>query len=201
MKLYDFPVAPNPRKLRTYLAEKGIDLEIVQIDIVRGAAREPEFLKRNPMAALPVLELDDGSCLTESLAIIEYMEELHPQPPMIGTQPLVRARTREMERFIETSIMNRIARIAFHSSKAFSNREQIARVAEVEIEALEKPLNILAEKMQGSQFVCGDTVTIADCTLHAALSFAQFTKIAVQIDQHAIIEWWEGFRQRPSASA
>ena len=78
MKVYDFPGAPNPKKLRVYLAEKGIKVPIETVDIVSGKNRTPEFLRKNPLGGLPVLELDDGSCLTESLAIIEYFEELNP---------------------------------------------------------------------------------------------------------------------------
>src|SRR4029077_18883577 len=92
MKIYDFVGAPNPKKLRLYLAEKGITISTEPVNIVTGENRTPEFLKRNPLGGLPVLELDDGSYLTESLAIMEYFEELHPNPPMIGGTPLERAR-------------------------------------------------------------------------------------------------------------
>ena len=88
MKIYDFVGAPNPKKLRVYLAEKGIRVPFEPVDILAGETRKPEFQKKNPMGGLPVLELDDGTCLNESLAIIEYFEELHPAPPMIGTTPL-----------------------------------------------------------------------------------------------------------------
>ena len=78
MKLYDFPFAPNPRKLRVYLAEKGIEIPRVTVNLTKGEQVAPEFTAKNPMGGLPVLELDDGTCLRESLAIIEYLEELHP---------------------------------------------------------------------------------------------------------------------------
>ena len=94
MKLYVFPVAPNPTKVRSYVAEKGIEIEQVMVNLREGAQRRPEFLAKNPLGGLPVLELDDGTHLTESLAIIEFLEEQHPHPPMIGTTPLERARVR-----------------------------------------------------------------------------------------------------------
>ncbi len=84
MKIYDFAGAPNPRKVRVYLAEKGITVPMEPVDIISGQNRTPEFLKKNPLGGLPVLELDDGTCVPESLAIIEYFEELHPTPPMIA---------------------------------------------------------------------------------------------------------------------
>ena len=101
MKLWTFPPAPNPRKLAVYLAEKGLDIPVELINLVEGRQNSPEFLAINPKGAVPVLELDDGSRLTESLAIIEYLEELNPDPPMIGTDPLERARVREAERMID----------------------------------------------------------------------------------------------------
>jgi glutathione S-transferase len=84
MKIYDFAGAPNPKKLRVYLAEKGITVPMEQVNIITGENRTPDFLKKNPLGGLPVLQLDDGSYLTESLAIMEYFEELHPSPPMSG---------------------------------------------------------------------------------------------------------------------
>ncbi len=202
MKLYDFRHAPNPRKLRTYLAEKGIAMEQVKVNIVKGEARTPGFLARNPMAALPVLELDDGSHLTESLAIIEYLEELYPEPPMFGRTPLERARTREAERFIETAIFNPIVRIALHESPAFAGREQIAAVAAGERAALQLPLRLLGERLAaGGPFVCGERVSLADCTLWAAFAFAGFTQIDVTAPPPAVADWLAMFGERPSATA
>ena len=91
MKLYYFPIAPNPTKVRIYLAEKGIEMEQVLVNLIKGEQKSEEHRARNPLANLPVLELDDGTHLSESLAIIELLEELHPQPPMIGTEsrPLI----------------------------------------------------------------------------------------------------------------
>ena len=111
MKLYDFVGAPNPKKVRVYLAEKGLSIPCEQVNIVSGENRTPQFLKRNPLGGLPVLELDDGRHLTESLAIIEYLEELHPNPPMIGATPLERARVRELERIAELGVLSAVATI------------------------------------------------------------------------------------------
>ncbi len=130
MRIYDFPFAPNPHKLRIYLAEKGLSIPLVRVDLRKGDNQKPEFLAKNPVGGLPVLELDDGSCLTESLAIIEYLEELHPHPPMIGTEPLERARVRELERFVELNVLNRIAQIFLNSSPIFVHRKQVPQAAE-----------------------------------------------------------------------
>ena len=125
MKLYDFFFAPNPTKVRVYLAEKGIDVPRVSLDIVRGENRTPEMLAKNPMGGLPFLELDDGSVITESLPIIEYFEELHPEPPMIGRDPLERAQVRSLERMIETGVLNRAGRAFFNTSEVFRGRGMV----------------------------------------------------------------------------
>jgi glutathione S-transferase len=122
MKLYDFPLAPNPRKLRVCLAEKGIEIPKVRVDLTRGEQNTPEFLAKNRTDGLPVLELDDGSCLRESLAIIEYLEELHPEPPMIGRAPFERARVRALERTADLGLLIGVARV-FHAQP----RDRLAR--------------------------------------------------------------------------
>ncbi len=116
MKLYFFPVAPNPTKVRLYLAEKAaggaeVDLTEVTVNLREGEQKRPEQLARNPFGKLPVLELDDGTHLIESLAIIEYLEELHPNPPMIGSTPLERARARELERTADLGVLLPVSKI------------------------------------------------------------------------------------------
>ncbi len=116
MKLYFFPVAPNPTKVRLYLAEKSaggaeIALTEVIVNLREGEQNRAEHLARNPFAKLPVLELDDGTHLIESLAIIEYLEELHPHPPMIGSTPLERARVRALERIADVGVLMVVGRI------------------------------------------------------------------------------------------
>ena len=114
MRVHTFGFAPNPRKLELFLAEKGIDLETVLVDLTRGEQRGAAFLEKNPNGGVPVLELDDGSFLTESSAIIEYLEELHPEPPLLGATPLERARAREAERRVDYGLMAPITRFFFN---------------------------------------------------------------------------------------
>ena len=96
MKLYDNAFAPSPRRVRMFLAEKGLPFERVEVDIAAGATAQADFLAVNPLGEVPVLELDDGTRLTESLAICRYLESLHPQPPLLGTSPLEQARIESM---------------------------------------------------------------------------------------------------------
>jgi len=201
MRLHDFAFAPNPRKVRTYLAEKGLDIPRVQVDITRGEQREPGFLERNPAGALPVLELDDGSFLTESLAIIEYLEELHPDPPMIGTTPRERARTRELERFVDTALLGRVARIFFNTSPVFAGGQQLAEAAEQAREGLPRNLEILDARIGDGPFVAGARPSIADCTLHACWEHARLAQVEIPDRFANLHAWRERFLERPSARA
>ena len=105
MHLYDFPQSPNCRRVRMYLAEKGIDIALKSLDLSAGEQRISGFLLKNPFGAVPLLELDDGSVIPESLAIIEYLEELHPDPPLCGTTPFERAQVRAWERRAEFGVL------------------------------------------------------------------------------------------------
>ena len=180
MKIYDFVGAPNPKKLRVYLAEKGITIPAVSVNIVTGENRAPEFLKRNPLGGLPVMELDDGSHLTESLSIMEYLEELHPTPPMIGTTPRERARVRELERIAELGVLNAIA-VYFQNSHPFmaGRLKQSADTAENAKARLATTLKVVDDAIGNKPFVAGQRPTIADCTLFAAIEFAEFAQAPV----------------------
>lgn len=202
MKLYDFPFAPNPTKVRIYLAEKGIEVPKQVLNLVEGEHRKPEHLVRNPMGGLPYLELDDGSVLTESLAIIEYFEELHPEPPMIGRDPLERARVRDLERMIEFGVLGRAGRLFFHSSPVFADRRQIPEVAEVAREELPGVLEIVDRVIGSRPFAAGEHPTIADCTLYVGLLHAE--RAGFELPSQGIPNlrrWREAFSKRPSASA
>jgi glutathione S-transferase len=202
MKVYDFAGAPNPRKLRVYMAEKGIDIPTESVDIFTGKNRTPEFLKKNPLGGLPVLELDDGSHLTESLAIIEYLEELHPEPPMLGRTPLERARVREAERIAEIGVLSNVGTIFQNTHPFFAGRvKQSADAADNARPRLLAALKVLDGRLARHRFVAGDAPTIADCTLLAALDFAAFSGIELDPALRNVHRWYEEFKQRPSAQA
>jgi len=199
VKLHYFPVAPNPTKVRVYLAEKGIEIDQVRVNLPQGEARSPTFLARNPMGKLPVLELDGGECLTESLPIIEYLEELNPEPPMIGTDPLERARVRSLERIADTGVLMSVARI-IHATRSPLGLPPRPQVAEWAREALDQALGVLDAKIGQGPFVAGERVTIADCTLWAACGFAAFGEVEIDPRFRNTIEWRQRFSKRPSAN-
>jgi glutathione S-transferase len=202
MKIYDFVGAPNPKRLRVYLAEKGIRIPYEQVNIVTGENRTPEFLKKNPLGGLPVLELDDGSHLTESLAITEYFEELHPTPPMLGTTPLERARVRELERIVELGVFNRIAVIFQNTHPFMAGRlKQSPDAAENARNVLANSLTALDTMIGARPFVAGERPTVADCTLFAALEFGEFAQVPLDPARKNVTRWYGAFKNRPSASA
>jgi glutathione S-transferase len=202
MKLYDFVGAPNPKRVRVYLAEKGLSIPTEQVNLVTGETRSPEFLAKNPMGGLPVLELDDGTYLAESLAIIEYFEELHPNPPMIGTSPLERARVRALERICELGVLLRVATI-FQNTHPFmaARLKQSADAAANARALLDGALKVLDAKIGSRPFVAGERPTIADCTLWAAFEFAEFAQVPMDNSCANVQRWQAAFRQRPSAQA
>ena len=159
-------------------------------------------MKKNPLGGLPVLELDDGSLLTESLAIIEYLEELHPDPPMIGTSALERARVREIERIAEIGVLTRVAQVFQNTHPFMAGRiKQSADAADNARNALTTNLKVLDVKIGTHAFVAGARPTIADCTLLAALEFAEFAQVSIDPSCTNVARWYADFRKRPSAAA
>lgn len=203
MKIYTDAVgAPNPKRLRVYCAEKGLKIPYETVDIMTGQNRTPEFAKKNPLMGLPVLELDDGSCLTESLAIMEYLEDLHPTPPMIGTTPAERARTRELERICELGVLSPAATIFQNTSPFFAGRlKQSPEAAENARARLAQNLKVIDARIGSHPYVAGERPTIADCTLLAGLAFAKFGGVELDPAYKNLTRWHAAFQQRPSAQA
>ena len=202
MKLYVFPMAPNPRRLLVYLGEKGLQIPREDVDIMSQKNRTPEFLKKNPLGGLPVLELDDGSHLTESLAIMEYLEELHPTPPMLGTTPRERARVRELERIAELGILSAVGQYFQNTHPFMASRfKQSPEAAENAKARLAANLKVLDAAIGAKPFVAGERPTIADCTLLAALEFAEFSQAPVDPACKNVARWYRAFKERPSAAA
>lgn len=204
MRLYVFPVAPHPTRVRLYLAEKRaagacIALEEVIVSLREGKQHTPEHLARNPLGKLPVLELPDGTHLTESLAIIQYLEELHPDPPMIGSDPLTRARVYELERIAELGVMLPIARIV-HATRSPLGSPPNPEVAAHYRALLPRAVAVLEERISdGRPFIAGALPTIADCTMAAALQFARFGGVEIDPSFHALARWDRAYRERPAA--
>lgn len=201
MKLYYFQVAPNPTRVRLYLAEKEaagtrVDIEPVVVKLPKGEQRTPEHLARNPLGRLPVLELDDGSFLTESLAIIEYLEELHPDPPMIGSTAVERARVREIERIADTGVLLHIGMLV-HATNSPLGLPPVPEMATQCRKALPRYLSEIDRRLaDGRPFLAGERPTIADCTLQAALQFGRFGQVELDPQYEHLVRWDADYRGR-----
>src|SRR5690606_3603180 len=203
MKLYN-SVGPNPRVVRMFLHEKGLEVPREEVDIRSGENRQPPYLARNPSGQCPALELDDGTVLAEITAICEYIEDTHPQPPLIGTSPLEKAKTRMWTRRIDLNIAEPLAngfRFA-EGLKMFQDRIHCIPQAADDLKlSVQKKLTWLDQQMQGRQFVVGDRFSLADILLFCFLDFGTQVKQPLNPENEHIIAWYERVKSRPSAAA
>src|SRR6478736_6340323 len=156
MKLYDSQTAPNPRRVRVFLAEKGVQVPIEQVDITTAANRAPEFRAKNPLGTLPVLELDDGTCIAESVAICRYFEELHPDPPLMGTSARDRALVEMWQRRMEFELFIPIIQVFRNTHPFFAGRiPQVAEYGDVSRKTAEARMAWLDGVLADRAFIAG----------------------------------------------
>lgn len=203
MKLYTTPRAPNPRRLAIFMAEKGISVPEVHIDIMNSEHKKPEFAARNPLMRVPVLELDDGSYLSESIAICRYFEELHPEPPLFGIDPLDRAVVEMWQRRMELSLLGPIAAVFRHLNKAMAPLEQpqIPEWAEANKPRVAEVFKILDGELADRPFIAGDRYTVADITAQVGVGFLKPARLHVPDECTNVERWYADVSARPSATA
>ncbi len=206
MKLYMVPLAPNPTKVMLYIAERaalGLDMGIEQIVVntVKRRNREPEHLARNPFGTLPVLALDDGSYLVESLAIIEYLEDKFPDGGLLGTDPESRGKARDVERIVDLRIARAMGTYAHATNSPLGRPPDPEKAAEMEAE-MQTPLDYLETSLgDGRPLLLGEEASIADCTLQASLQFVRYVEADVLGDRPLLRAWDDRYRERPAAKA
>jgi glutathione S-transferase len=203
VKLYDSPFAPNPRRVRMFLAEKGVSLPLVNVDLRRLDQKGAAFSAVNPLQRTPALELDSGEILTESVAICRYFEELHPEPPLFGRDALERARVEMWQRRVELEFFAAIAAAFRHGHPAMREMEQpqIAAWAEANKPRAQKFARFLDGELARRRFVAGDVFTIADITALVAADFAGPARIVFPEDLTHFARWRAEASSRPSAAA
>ena len=203
MKLYDGGRAPNPRRVRIFLAEKGIDVPLVPIDMGAMGHRSQEITERNPLQRLPVLELDDGTILTESVAICRYFEELHPEPALFGEGALGKARVEMWQRRMEMHFLLTVANAFRHTHPAMKEWEvpQIAEWGEANRPKAIEFLNLLDRDMADREFIAGDSYSIADITGMIGIDFMKPARIELPQELSNVRRWYEAVSSRPSARA
>lgn len=203
MNLYETKTAPNPRRVRMFLAEKGItDVEYIQLDLVAGDNLSEEMRAKNPTTKVPFLELDDGTCIGETLAICRYFEEIQPEPPLMGRTPLEKAQVEMWQRRVEFYFMLQIGMCFQHSTGYFKDR--MTPVPEWGAEAGKNAatyMKELNEHLATSRYMVGDYFSVADINLICALDFARVIKLRPSEEYTHLLRWYDEVSSRPSAKA
>jgi len=202
MKLLETKQAPNARRVRMFLAEKGITLDTVQFDLQGGDNLTPEFREKNPFAKVPVLELDDGSYISESVAICRYFEETHPQPPLMGSEPLQKAQIEMWQRRAELGFLMPVAMAFQHCSGFFKDRmtpnEEWGKDC---AKAAYGYLKMINSHLESNDFLAGETFSIADITMLTTLDFAKVVDIRLTESHSNLKRWYDNVSSRESAKA
>lgn len=204
MKIYEQKIAPNARRVRIFLAEKGLldSVEFVELDLQKGENRNADFRDKNMFAKIPVLELDDGTCISESVAICRYFEALNPTPSLLGVEALEQATIEMWQRRCEMYFLNMVGLAFQHTSGYFADRmtpnkewgEDCATNAS-------KFMHMLDKHLADSEFVAGSTFSIADITALITIDFARVIKLRRGEDQQNLNRWYDLVSARPSAKA
>lgn len=203
MKLYDFKTGPNPRRVRIFLAEKGIEVPLVHVDIMKREQKSPDFLKKNPIGSIPVLELDDGTCISESVAICRYFEELQPEPPLFGRNPVEKAQIEMWLRRVELNFMVPVGMVWIHGHPLTAKLiKQIPEAADQNRKRTQIGYRLLDAQLADNAFVAGDDYSVVDAVLLASLDFANGL-VGVPYDETLkhLKRWHDTVSARPSAGA
>lgn len=203
MKIYETKMAPNPRRVRMFIAEKGIDnVEYVEVDIQKGDNLSKEFRAKNPLGKVPVLELDDGRCLSETVAICRYFEAANADTLLMGSSAWEQAHTEMWNRRMEISFFFPVAMAFRHTSGYFADREEVHKAwGESNKVIAEKQFAFLNKHLAKSEFIAGEQFSIADITAVCAVDFAKVIGIKVTDDLPNLQRWHQAMQARPSYKA
>lgn len=203
MKIIDQARAPNPRRVRIFLAEKGIVVPFEQVDLMKLEHRSAEFTARNPFQQVPVLVLDDGTVITESVAICRYFEERQPDPPLFGKDAMDRVMVEMWQRRMELGLLYPIAQCFRHSHPAMAELEkpQVKEWAEANRPRALRVLAWLDKELADRRFIAGDDYTIADITGLVAIGMMKLARIDRPEGLRHLDRWYEEVSSRPSAAA
>ena len=206
MKLYMVPLAPNPTKVMLYIAEREqlgtqMNIEQIVVNTVKGRHKEPDHLARNPFGTVPALELDDGTFMVESLAIIEYLEDKFPEGRLIAGTPEERGKARDVERVVDLRLAGPMGAYGHAVNSPLGYPKDDDKAAQME-SAMQAPLDYL-ESLLGDnrELLLGNSISVADCTLQASLQFIRFVEADVFGKRPLLRQWDQRFRARPAAQA
>jgi glutathione S-transferase len=203
MKLYDSKMAPNPRRTRIFLAEKGIDVPTEQVDMMKMEHRTPEYTAINPLQRMPALVLDDGTVITESLAICRYFEALQPEPPLFGVGAKESALVEMWSRRVENNFFATVAAVFRHLHPAMKELEvpQVPAWAEANRPRVTAFLELLDGELAKREFIAGDRFSIADITALCTVDFMKPARLSVPEGAANVKRWHAAVSARPSAKA
>ena len=203
MKLYDGGRAPNPRRVRIFLAEKGIDIPTEQVDLGALAQRSEAYTAINPMQRVPALVLDDGTVIAESIAICRYFEALHPEPPLFGRGALDCALVEMWNRRAELHLLFPVASVFQHQHPAMKQmvNPQVPDWGEANKPRVAAFLQFLDGELKARPYVAGANYTVADITAMVAVDFMRVSKLAVPEELGNVRRWHQAVSTRPSAAA
>jgi glutathione S-transferase len=203
MKLYDGGRAPNPRRVKVYLAEKGLSVPTEQVDLGTLAHKAPAYTAINPLQRVPALQLDDGTVITESIAICRYFEALHPEPPLFGRGAKEAAIVEMWERRVEFHLLGPVSHVFRNSHPAMKDMEvpQVPAWAEANRPRVMDFLALLDRELQSRRYIAGDGYSVADITGMIGVDFMKPAKLAVPEDMKNVRRWHGEVAARPSAKA
>ena len=209
MKLYNCQMAPNPRRVRVFLAEKGVDIPKTEVSIIEGENLKPEYLAVNPRGLLPTLELDDGNRIDETIAICRYIEETQPEPNLMGRDALEKAQIESWQRHMEFDGLNPTGEMFRNSFDPFKNRglpglENVQAIPELAARGkagVERFYERLEQRLSQSAYIAGERYTIADITALCVVDFASFAKMGIPEANTNTKRWHADVSSRPSAKA
>ena len=203
MKLYDSFRAPNPRRVRWVMAEKNItDIEVVMLDVFKGEHKTPDYIALCGLPNVPALEFDDGTAITESVAICRYLDSAYPEPNMLGVDAyetaVIEMWTRRAEMMLATPLMLAVR----HSHPALAALEtQLPAVAETNLAGANRTLKFFDRRLETSEFLAADRVTMADVVAATAIDFARMIKFRPPEELVHLNRWYTAMMARPAAKA
>ena len=209
MKIYDWHIAPNPRRLHIYLAEKGLNIPLEEVG-GDNLKLKPDYVEKYPHAMVPVLELDDGTHIGEAMAICRYFEELHPNPPLLGTDAKDKAIVEMWEKRANEEGMLAASELFRNTHPAFADRglpgsaEAIKQLPELAVRAkarLGRFYRKFDAQLANNEFVAGQRYTAADATTLCAIDFGKWTEMDIPADCKHLKRWYDAVSARPSAKA
>ncbi len=200
--LYDLKAGTNPRRVRIYLAEKGITVPKIEVDMMTGENKKPDYLAKNPLGRMPLLELDDGTLIAESIAICRYFESLHPEPPLFGKGAVEIAKVEMWNRRMEIEILRPISDVFEHLSPFWQGRrEQCAAYGEMARTGAADRMAWLDRELEARPYIAGETYTVADITAQCALVLGKNTGTPIPAGLANLQRWFAQVTSRPTARA